>query len=325
MDKDLEWAKDNLYDYISDGLYSYTLWIGAGLTIQLGRVGSSGERICNWPELVALMQSEGGMPHNLRRPYQSRLQECLDLLKQDRFQRILREQILNKLCSIINSSSCLDPPNELRQIAQLGLMANPIVNFNIEHLTSFALAMPGGPCATRCLRKDPKLHYVQNFSVQGRPQRLIYHPHGLINDSGLCVMTRNDYDLLPQTLALRMAVHAAFDSVLFIVGMSMEDAYLRRLLEKHYLDIFEIVWFAKKSDLQARPISNWAKRMSKKMKHFHVVTFVDWPDFWNFVSDNFHKVDEGALGQTWKRIRSDARNINSSRTSSPSRPNLGLM
>ena len=325
---DLQTAKTHLSEYITE--YSYTLWAGAGLTKQLGSIAGTSS-ICDWSALVELAQKEAGLAKNIKESYPDRLQECLDVLGRERFQQLLRREILTKLCSIISSSSS-DPPKQFQQIAQLGKLANPIINFNIEHLTSLALAMPGGPCAVRCFRRDINLQHITNICKPGKFQRLIYHPHGLINHSGLCVMTTKEYASLKETLALRMAVHAAFDSVLFIVGMSLEDAYLRRQLELYHANIFKIVWFA--VDYPERfsiPIRQWVKRMTKKMKlktgapGFTVVNCVTWPKFWGFLDHNFPRVDKKVLVKTWQHLQQEARDVDSSRRHSPNRISLGLI
>jgi hypothetical protein len=57
-------------------------------------------------------------------------------------------------------------------------LANPIVNFNIEPLSSLLLARPAGP--VRIMFQQPKGKPAYTWREPGgRFQRLVYHPHGL--------------------------------------------------------------------------------------------------------------------------------------------------
>lgn len=119
--KNLAWARLNLSEHIEDG-YSYALWVGAGLTIQLGRIGSSKKNIYDWPTLVNFLEKEISIQANKSSSYKERLQKCWDQLGEIRFQEMLREQILNNLWNIIDSSSDKDVAlrNELLEYMEQG-------------------------------------------------------------------------------------------------------------------------------------------------------------------------------------------------------------
>jgi len=131
-------------------------------------------------------------------------------------------------------------PDNLRALAALGQLANPIVSFNIEPVSSLLLARPAGP--VRILFQQPlgKPAYTWR-EPRGRFQRLVYHPHGLVTAS--TVMTASEYQANSQTLAFGVAIHAAFSNTLAIVGMSLDDQYLRRQLDQFRESIGRIYWF----------------------------------------------------------------------------------
>ena len=69
----------------------------------------------------------------------------------------------------------------------------------------------------------------------------MYHPHGL--STADCIMTEKDYENLDGTLAFELAVHTAFGNHLAIVGMSLQDEYLRKQIHKFRSQIDSITWF----------------------------------------------------------------------------------
>ena len=103
----------------------------------------------------------------------------------------------------------------------------------------------------------------------GRFQRLVYHPHGLATLD--TVMTATQYEANSQTLAFALAIHASFGNNLVIVGMSLDDEYLRRQIERFRPSIGPIYWF---NSQFSDKLSSWA--------HQHDVTTVrsEWNDFW---------------------------------------------
>ncbi len=52
-------------------------------------------------------------------------------------------------------------------------------------------------------------------------------------------------------LAYQLSIHAAFQSNLVIIGMSLQDKYLRRQLAKFRQQIRKILWFMTKDEYQS--------------------------------------------------------------------------
>jgi hypothetical protein len=103
-------------------------------------------------------------------------------------------------------------PHAVRQIARLGTLPNPIVNFNLELWTSWTIAGGGhGPFVVRSFIPadakgpiDTRYHYGP---IQKQFARSVYHPYGAIEASGRTVLTSTDYRRLNGTLAFQIAVH----------------------------------------------------------------------------------------------------------------------
>lgn len=281
---------------------SFSLWIGAGTTIQLARSG--GLIVPNWNDLATQMEGTADITPALNANLPDRLENCHAAIGEAEFQKFLREKILERTYDAIekaaethNSKSewC---PKEIRQIAKLGTLANPIVSFNIEHMTSYAIARPGGPCSMRCFRTADGPKFGRG-SFGNRPYkqftRIVYHPHGLLDVAGTCVMTSSQYRSMNGTLALQMAIHAAFDSFLIIVGMSLEDEYLRSQLET-YSEHIMIIWFSGK--IENPIVRAWADKMvsGKKMQ---LVDVPSWAEFWQTVDTLFPDPNEQELYSAW--------------------------
>lgn len=191
---------------------TYCLWVGAGISCQLAKAGSRG--LLDWNGLVEWMEKKASIVSQVKNDLPWRLQECHRKIGFINFQRYLREKIFLELCESVKAAAKESSiPVEFRQIATLGFHANPIINFNIEHLSSIALARAGGPCETRCFRMQPSLafgykshNYDPSENVGFR--RLIYHPHGLITESGQCVLGADTYAIHGQdsSLGVKLAV-----------------------------------------------------------------------------------------------------------------------
>lgn len=289
---------------------TYCLWVGAGISCQLARSGDATMR--DWTGLVEYIEAQAGIVSQIKDDLPWRLRECQKKIGMTRFQRYLREELFVKLCEAIikaaqerRTTGCVYS-TEFRQIASLGFRANPIVSFNIEHLSSIALARAGGPCETRCFRMQPCLEFGYKSDSYDPPsgesgfRRLIYHPHGLITESGQCVMGADTYAIHGQdsSLGLRMAVHAAFDSFLVIVGMSMGEEYLRDQLTRHIDHIGKIYWFTDKCEDPAT--TAWAKDLIARRKL--EVALAPWPKFWKAVDQCLDPPEDTLLRVAWKEL-----------------------
>jgi len=287
----------------SDG---YCLWVGAGVSLHLAGINN----LPLWPELIDNLQAETTI-NNLKGEYPDQLLQLLNIVGRTRFQRYLRENILEQLSkSIIQQAKTHTTPEEcvpasVRQIAHLGMLANPIVNFNIETITSNLLAGPGGPYEVKYFTPDiPET--VKGFikhnskSRAGMFRRHILHPHGAIDHSGICVMTSEEYKSMHGTLAFQLAVHSAFSSKLVIMGMSLEDKYLREQLGNFRNQLREILWF-----VGANPIDEIILKWASDYK-INIVEVGDWPGFWSEIESTLPKPNEVELLQTWRGLISSA-------------------
>jgi hypothetical protein len=113
----------------SDG---YALWVGAGVAIHLAGAGGGGAP--TWDEVARRFEDAAGMPPG-EGDFPKRLEECLKALGRARFQKEVRAATLAPLCDAVlragrryqDPAHCVPP--EVRQIAALGALANPIANF----------------------------------------------------------------------------------------------------------------------------------------------------------------------------------------------------
>jgi len=279
----------------------YCLWIGAGVTRHLASTG--GILPPDWQGLVETFEEEVGIDSSaLDASYAERLEIVLHQMGRTQFQRKLREEVLNKLSkSIIQAAKEKNTeediiPEQVRQLGQLGMLANPIVNFNIETLTSTAVAATAGAYDIKCfnppLQESTTSQIGQGQGKQEEFKRCVYHPHGAINIYGLSVMTESQYGSLQGTLALELAVHSAFSSHLAIVGMSLEDHYLRQQLSKFRRQIMTVLWFC--TNEPEADILKWAI-----LNDITIVPIQSWQYFWNDIVGELPIPQKAAQCSTW--------------------------
>jgi hypothetical protein len=274
------------------------LWVGAGVTVQ---IAGSPKDAPQWNELTSELEVITELPHRPEWDYPTRLNECAERLGDRPFQAFLRKRYYTNLSLVLlkQAQKALQSndliPLSIRQVACLGQIANPIVNFNIEPLSSILLGRPAGPMRVLSY-VDPHKPVFSHDEAAARFRRLIYHPHGLA--TGSAVMTKSQYKALGNSLAFALAVHAAFGSNLAIVGMSLEDDYLRDHLSSFRKDIGSIFWF--NSEFPKAP-AEWAKENDVEMVP------VTWREFWNWwLRDRRHEIDEAGLCAAWYRTLSEA-------------------
>ncbi len=249
----------------------YCLWAGAGLTRQ---VAADDTAVPLWDQLTLELESAVGVQSGDNRDFPNRLDKCMTLLGESVFRSFLRERYYTQLCGALLSQAVtlLDAedflPDRARAVAALGQLANPIISFNIEPLSSLLLARPAGPARILFQQPQGKPAYTWR-EPGGRFQRLVYHPHGLATVD--TVMTATQYDANSPTLAFSLAIHASFGNTLVIVGMSLDDQHLRRQIERFRASIGPIYWFNRQFSDE---LSSWAKE--------HDITTVcsEWSDFW---------------------------------------------
>jgi SIR2-like domain len=306
-------VRDALDVLCSDG---FALWVGNGVSQWIS--GAEGQAtVPSWPELVDQLEAKAGLGRlDLHVSFPQRLERVHLVLGFVEFQAALREAILGRVANSILvaswrlGSSGLPPiPTRAVQLAKLGHLANPIVNFNVETLTSLALACAGGPMSIKAF-KHPRPTELNAFGsprsiypegVQQIFLRHVYHPHGAIEIAGICVMTETEYRTQEATLAFEVATHSAFMSNLAIVGMSLEDAYLREQLSRFRQQIRKIFWFTTLAKPRTRSPSDevaaWASWADIK-----VVDAGSWPEFWEAVGAWLPMPDDLCLLNAWEFV-----------------------
>lgn len=270
----------------------FCLWVGAGLSKQIS--GGYAD-VPLWEQITSDMEKDAGLVDIIENiDYPNRLQKCYDAVGHKDFHKILRKKYYTELCKAIliqaddrvNLEDFI--PTQIRQLAALGQLANPIVSFNIEPISSLLLSRPGGP--VRILDSTPNGKPFKRKELFEKFQRLVYHPHGLATD--LPVMTIKQYQSNEITLAFGLAIHSAFRNNLVIVGMSLDDEYLQEQLAKFRPQIETVIWFNSKFSEKS---SNWANKNNITM-----VT-IDWGAFWNYWGKRESNIiiDETQLKQAW--------------------------
>lgn len=262
------------------------LWLGAGVSTHLSR--SIGGKLPQWSELTEALEREACVvvdPES-KDNFPERLQICTRELGTAPVRRKIARAVYGELCVQIakfahdNVDSLAMLPGAVVQLAALGWRANPIVNFNIETFSSMLAARPAGPCRILPYRsRDASTsgHYVEQESGSDFA-RIVYHPHGAANYSGNAVMTSSEYAAHDGSLAYLLSVSAAFENNLWIVGMSLDDVYLRNQLATHRNQINRIRWFNTKAELAKH--DEWALKNGIKP------IAVDWPAFWHRIEES---------------------------------------
>jgi hypothetical protein len=278
----------------------FCVWVGAGLTLQ---IASGHANVPLWPKLTQEMERTFGLAERSDPDYPERLDACSRRAGDEQFRRFLRERYYTGLSAGLLTSAAehLDRvdfvPRAIRQVAAFGQLANPIVSFNIEALSSLLLARPAGP-----VRLIP---YVEpNDGLAPPPvdepserfKRIVFHPHGLI--TGDCVMTKSQYELKNETLAFGLAIHSAFGNNLAIVGMSLQEKDLQAQLLRFRSQLKRVIWF---DQVFAEELLPWADRCAVDR------VVVDWPAFWDYWIDRLHVgVDEAGLCRAWYLVLHEA-------------------
>jgi hypothetical protein len=249
----------------------YCLWVGAGLTRQ---IAAGHAAVPLWDQITIELESAAGIQSGAGKDFPNRLDRCLKRLGENAFRSFLRERYYTNLCEAVLSQAKLSldgedyVPENVRAVAALGQLANPIISFNIEPLSSLLLGRPAGP--VRIVSQQPQGKPAYTWREPGsRFQRLVYHPHGLTTVDA--VMTASQYEANSQTLAFGLAIHASFGNTLVIVGMSLDDEYLRHQIELFRASIGSIYWF---NSQFSEELSSWA------MKHDIATVRAGWNDFW---------------------------------------------
>lgn len=240
----------------------YCLWIGAGVTHHLSSLGIPSP---GWGALVSRMEGEAGFSVS-RGAFPDRLARCWRKLGLARFQALLRGAVHETLAEAGLAWAEARPaevPRQAYELVTLGRGANVIVNFNVEIGTSRLIGGGIGKYVIKAYESPLMTHVVGKDifwagAGGGAPRLSIFHPHGAVEAGGLCVLTAEDYRVMNGTLALQLATHVAFREKLVIVGMSLDDVYLRHQLTTFREQIGEILWIRSDSDHRDDEVDTWA-------------------------------------------------------------------
>lgn len=303
----------------------FCLWVGTGISSYLST--DTDIKIPTWKNLVEELEKTSDIiPPNIPATLPERLEIILSHINLYTFRQRLREMILKQvsLAIIAHAEKYRDIiPKTLKTIAKLGYLANPIINFNVETLTSQILSIGGGHYSIKTYGKrefddNTTISRGTQFSMRDdnyedqRFKRHIYHPHGNIDGYGVSVFTDEDYKRHTHSLAYQLATHSAFDDTLVIVGMSLDDIYLREQISNFRKEIREIFWFQTSKPLGSK-IEKWCWRYD-----IQLITFDKWSEFWDQVDKIFPEPQELDLLKTWLHLISESIGIinDSSKTES---------
>jgi hypothetical protein len=214
------------------------------------------------------------------------------------FQKSLRKYIVDPLSESITAyvlrqmkESKATVPQEVTNLTTLGLLANPIINFNIEITTSRALVGGDSHFIIKSFvhpTLNDSTYFPRSYTqIENRFRRHVFHPHGALDLSGLCVLTDKEYESHSQTLGFQLAVHSAFGEILAIVGMSLEDEYLREQISKYRNHIRQIFWYVQDESSLDENVKKWVLK-----NDINVISVDDWKIFWDDIGTVLPKPDE---------------------------------
>lgn len=278
----------------------YCLWVGAGVTKHLT------QKAPLWNDLVNQLEESANLPSNPRASFTERLEAVQKEIGRDSFQKQLRTNLFTPIADGVielanNHSHPFTVPLCARQISSLGMMATSIVNFNFEPITSILFTHLDENFRIKALQPSDPRAVLANASIRfkntkDRAYRSIYHPHGNLDIYGLCVATTSDYTNLEKTLAYQLACHQAFEETLVIVGMSLEDAYLRQQITTFKSWISKIIWFVKKDSL-SKEIKEWVA-----LNSITTVDVSNWEKFWELIEQKLPSPSKESSLHTWHMI-----------------------
>ncbi len=298
----------------------YCLWVGAGLTTHISNAG--GKPTPSWQIFVEQLEKAAALSEPaFSCSFPERIEVVKRTLSRIQFQKAIRDLLLIPLLDSIISLGQTDTekfliPSEVTQIACLGMLANHIVNFNIETITSTLLAAPSGPYVIKAY-EPPVVGASGIRSSKGSMsgacyRRSVLHPHGAFDMYGLCILSTSDYKSMDGTLALQLAVHAAFQEYLVIIGMSLEDIYLREQVTLFRNQINDVLWFTDK-ETDDENIQKWVWENNIKIIRIH-----SWPNFWRHIEETLPHPNKEKLLSAWMhvisycfRIRKENKSMNS--------------
>lgn len=214
----------------------FTIWLGAGVSQAITRGKTPG-----WGELVRSLVPPGNSAIAVGADLPGQLEAISELIGHQRFRRALRERLMVPLSpENIDIDVCA-------HMAVIGSRASAFVSFNLEELTAIPFVTTRGT-GTYCTRVfAQQLEYEHRLSGPKEPGPFtipVYFPHGLLSQ-GRVTLTRSEYDQLQAGVAMMTAINVALGGTLVILGMSLDDDYLRSEISRHRPWFQDIFWFNK--------------------------------------------------------------------------------
>jgi hypothetical protein len=246
--------------------YGYCLWLGAGVSKQLS--GGTGVQIPLWGELVTSLEAQLHIPAAGKMSWPDRLNRIRWKVGPGDFQRLLRVNIAVPVAAalLVQLEAWVktgEVPSAIEQLNLFGAFATSVVNFNIETMSSRVVAA-ASPYKLKIFHPPAEgssgWHIIEGKADgvgSGAVPLSIIHPHGAVDKGGLCVMTSEEYRLLNGTLGLEIAVHKCFEDNVLILGMSLEDEYLRHQLVAFRSQIKNVTWM-NLGKPPGEPLYSWA-------------------------------------------------------------------
>lgn len=248
----------------------FTLWLGAGASVAATRA-----TLPTWHALVADLSAtptDGDFPDRLER------------LSQELTHAEFRKQLRLRLLGSVDVSS-FDCDNLVQQ-AVIAARAGALVSFNIEFLSAAALCLLRGGENFLPRTLEERSPFGVDVTSDTRPGIVgspIYFPHGLLL-KGNTVLTKSEYDRHCASFAMATAVHLCIGADLLILGMSLDDSYLRDAILQNRRWIRDVLWIGERDRFRH---TEWAR-----VAH---VTCVDAPnaDVWSRLNSAILDSDEG--------------------------------
>jgi hypothetical protein len=192
----------------------------------------------SWASLTSGLTIETDLPAGWRAlDYPSRLDWIASQKGHHAFRRALRRGVVEPMLTAeIDQQVAKD-------MAVIGVRAGALVSFNIEIVSTIPFSIGrGGSFVPRAYRRPEVESMLKPWTGGGVVGAAVFFPHGILDLEGNCVITRSEYDAHRMSLAVGTAVNLCLGGDLLILGMSLDDAYLRDAILQHRRWIRDVFW-----------------------------------------------------------------------------------
>jgi hypothetical protein len=228
-----ELSFQKLCEFLATTHGGYTVWFGAGVGIAMTRGAAP-----SWKSLISGLTVETDLPADwTARDYPSRLDWIASQKGHRAFRAALRRAVVEPMLAAEIE------PQVVKDMAVIGLRAGALVSFNIEIVSAIPLSVGrGGSFVPRAYRRPEAESMLKPWTGGGVVGSAVFFPHGILDLEGNCVITKSEYDAHRMSLAVGTAVNLCLGGDLLIVGMSLDDAYLRDAILQHRRWIRDVFW-----------------------------------------------------------------------------------